>query len=206
MKRLIISEGSHDNLFISTLFKSKLHKNESIIKRFDQYNHDKMAELKHKQQVCLSSFYESTSPYEILIKTEAGKNKIAPVIQSELSYLCELKLDPIIMIDLDNYNEPDEFVYNIKTRIETKFRNLNINISINLKEAENQNAIMSSLKLYKDNNFLSTMYVISIKTSLETLINGLDGSDITKQQELVSNFLKNDTTMYPLFTRAMNNL
>lgn len=202
MKRLIISEGSHDNLFIRTLLYTKFSKDKSKIGSFDQCTRDTNNILKTSQQRCLSSFYEKTSPYEILVKTEAGKNKIAPVIQSELKYLCENRLNPIIMIDLDNYSSPKKFVEDIENRIKTLLKLTSFKTSITLYKIKNEKASLSLIEISKNGNSFSKIYIISIFKSLEKVISGLDGSGIDKQKELINKFLNKDNDFKLLFKAA----
>ena len=105
MRKLILCEGKHDSIFFKKLF-PKIKIPVSEVRFYDQETRAKLKDLRDAETKELRKFSGDYSPYKILVKSEAGKNKAIDIFSRYLSYcIGKQRKDiekTILMLDLDN--------------------------------------------------------------------------------------------------------
>lgn len=104
MKKLILCEGKHDGIFLKKLF-PKINIPVSDVRVYDQETRSKLKDLRNAETNELNKFSGDYSPYKIMVKSEAGKDKAIDIFSRYLSYCIERRKDvekTILMLDIDN--------------------------------------------------------------------------------------------------------
>ncbi len=198
MKRIIICEGHYDRIFIENLL-SKLNIDKDKIKFFDQETKDNLKELKHAESIILKSFIQHTSPYEILSKSEAGKEKIIRVFSDFMVFIFENIEKTSLIVDLDGSNL-DLFIEKIRSRIKSK-KAVGLDIKYEITK-ENQYIIASEASVIvkskkKILDELGRFSIFAFKKSLdrEAGINKNDDKDTRKNK--IIKLLGNEEIFHP---------
>lgn len=205
MKRIIISEGKHDNLFLVNLLTKNLKIPKEQILSFDQNTSDSLKMLKYRETYYFEKLRDKWRNYKILIKSENGKNNVIKVLQSRILDMFNFSYDPIFLIDLD-YQKIDKFITKFTSILKEKFKGeihaKNIRFSIN-EETDNSYITMKSIKLENSGR----LFIIAFKKSLEYHIPQLDNytsADIKEQGSLIDNFIKGNKAICEPFIKALN--
>lgn len=116
MKKLIICEGRRDNKFIKELL-NRINITKEV-QFFIQEESYPTETKKREESVCLRRFFEDSSPYKVLVKSESGRDIVIGVFSFFMSFLFEkvvkFSLQKIfIIVDLDGQSF-DAFVSEIK--------------------------------------------------------------------------------------------
>lgn len=104
MKRLILCEGKNDGEFFQQIFQAFYVFGIHTTRIFDQNMHQTKNELRYAETNELNRFQELWNPYQILVKSESGKDKVMYLFSSIMHYCISNKAidKTIIMLDLDN--------------------------------------------------------------------------------------------------------
>lgn len=168
MKTLILSEGKNDRKFIKGLYvRHKIH--EDKIRFFDQKERDILKELERAESKYLRSFFEDSSPFEILVKSEGGKSKVITVFSKFMSYLFNYSkgLKIIILIDLDE-RPLNQFIYKLKNKIQNKGKGRMLGVEHNiLREDKYLKTSKISIVIREDSYTLGTFLLMAFNLSLE---------------------------------------
>ncbi len=96
-KVVILCEGKKDSEFLREIL-NILGKKAKI---FDQNERYKIKNLKFCENREFNKFLQNTSPYSVLVKSEAGKQKAIKLLVSILDFLIDNNLKTILLLDLD---------------------------------------------------------------------------------------------------------
>ncbi len=173
MKKIIFCEGKNDSMFLTKLL-DKITKNKEI-SVFDQNTRDKLKNLKNAETTKINKFIEKTSPYDILVKSEAGKDKAVLLFSRTMNFCFRNSIKPLLMLDLDE-SDPNSKIKKIITKIsanktppiditeQQKFEKNSVllyNITVKIKE--------NKRKENKTN--IGDFYLVFFKPSLEKVSN-----------------------------------
>jgi hypothetical protein len=164
MKRIIISEGENDTIFLKEML-SGLSIEEKKILPFDQLTKNNFKEKKFLQDRYFEKLETEWMNFDILLKSEGGKPNVVNVTITKLCYLCNKKYDPILVVDLDG-GVINDFIEKLKVKLYNRFRGYNLTFE----EGELTNcedAIMCSLKLIKNTKPMGTIHVVGFNYTME---------------------------------------
>lgn len=202
MKRIILSEGENDTIFLKELLIKKLAIEENKVLFFDQNSQDIEKNLKHLEDKYFRKLSYDWSPYELLVKSEGGKTKIIGVTVSKLPDLCEKGYDPIMLIDLED-GKMESFTNGLQQKLIGRFRG--IRLTTEPKELHKiDDAVMHSIRLLKNNDeLIGTVYIIGFCKTLErvTGINNSTHSD-TDKKSISQTYIKG-SQIHELFSKAL---
>lgn len=209
MKGVVLSEGYNDTIFIRELLTSKVCIPGTKILSFDQVTKERYKNRKAIQQKYFERLLDGHENFDVLVKSEGGKDKIIPVTASQLPYLCKQRCTPVILIDLDNDSitpplkktiEP--FIKELKQEIEVRFKGqqfiLNHEFLDKTKEAEFWLA-----KIIHAGKICGKIYVIAFYRELEeeTGINNTKDKDSVKLMK-AKKFIQN-SDLHKMFSTAL---
>ncbi len=188
MKRVIVTEGQNDILFLKELLPTKIYVDENKILFFDHESGDKLVKVKHAQKKCFDKFDSGLKRYEILAKSEGGKDKIITVIHHQLTNLCEKQNDPIMLIDLDK-KPIESFTTKLKDTLSSTFQN--IELSVNQNQLYDDDEITThSMELLSHNTRIGQMYIIAFKISLEDVTGIEKHHTEDEKREKIKSYIK----------------
>jgi hypothetical protein len=201
MKRLILSEGKNDTIFLKELLTTKMRIEENKILFFDQDSHMKAENLKFLQDRYFDKLQSEWMPYELLAKSEGGKTKIIDITVSKLCYLCEQGQNPIMLVDLDG-GSINRFTDKLEEKLINRFRGANLTIKQDelLKIDE---ALMWSMKLFKNTKLIGTIYVIGFYKTLEQVTGIKNGVHTDEEKRSFAKTYIKDSHIYEMFVKAL---
>ncbi|HOJ86543.1 MAG TPA: hypothetical protein PK103_05555 [Elusimicrobiales bacterium] len=138
-KVVILCEGKKDSEFLREIL-NILGKKAKI---FDQNERYKIKNLKFCENREFNKFLQNTSPYSVLVKSEAGKQKAIKLLVSILDFLIDNNLKTILLLDLDGST-----LNNLEKKINDCVRRNNYNLSCK-KTKQVNNMINCKVKIYK---------------------------------------------------------
>jgi len=198
MKKLIICEGKHDNIFMDKLSIRLNVKDKTKI--FRQEECSRLRQKNHAETICLNSFFQDSSPYEILVKSESGKDAVYKVFSKIMESLFEKTRDAtlqkiILMIDLDG-KPLDVSLFKIKDFISNrKGRKMYINPEI-IKNDKSIISLKASILREKFNNTSETIggfLLITWKENLDNAAGIKKGSDNLYEKDIkIMKMLENE--------------
>ena len=201
MKRIILSEGKNDTIFLKELLTIKTLIEESKILFFDQNSQDKESNSKFLQDRYFEKLQSEWLLYELLVKSEGGKTKIINVTAAKLCYLCEQGRDPIILIDLDS-GQIKCFIDELEAKLTNRFKGANLSIKSEELLKINE-AIMWSSKLYKNSKFIGIIYVIGFYTTLEQVLKIDKVRDTDEQKKSKAKTYIRNSRIHEMFLKAL---
>lgn len=202
MKRVIFCEGESDNIFLRELLPVKIPVAEDKILFFDQNSSDFVIDMKHAQTRCFDKFGDEWRRYEILAKSEGGKDKIVTVVHSELINLCKQRQDPILLIDLDE-TPIGNFITKLTDVLISGFKNIQLNINQKLVSDDTETE-MWLMELRSYGNLIGKIYVIAFKTSLEVVTGIKKTHSDDEKKELIKAYIRR-SKIHLKFLEALNN-
>ena len=168
MKRIILSEGKNDTIFLKELLTKKLAIDESKILFFDQNSQSIKKNLKFLEDRYFERLDSEWMPYNLLVKSEGGKTKIVDITLSKLVPLCQKGYNPIMLIDLDN-GLMTSFINKFREKLTSRFKS--IRLTIESRELHRiDDAVMHSISLFKNADtpdLIGTIYIIGFCRTLE---------------------------------------
>lgn len=205
MKRLILSEGHNDTIFLKEMLINKL----VLFKKDEVLFFDQNPEELHEPQKFIEDRYfkkldSHWLTYKLLAKSEGGKSKILSITISQFVYLCKKRYNPIILIDLDG-SSIEKFAETFKTQLEIKFKCIKLKVKVS-EECKMEDALMYSMRLWKYDRIIGTIYIIAFIQSLEATA-GIDKkmnySD--EQKRNVFQTYINRSQIHKMFHQALSN-
>jgi len=206
MKRVILSEGKNDTIFLKELLTKKMAIEESKILFFDQNSQDIEKNLKFLEDIYFDKLQSEWMEYKLLVKSEGGKTKIIDVTISKLPYLCRQGYNPIMLIDLDSSpmdnSSMKSFIDRFAEKLINRFRCYNLKIKS--KELHKINdALMYSMTLFKNTKSIGTIYIIGFYQTLER-VTGIDNSIRTdeKKRNMSKTYIER-SQIHEMFIKAL---
>lgn len=179
MKRIILSEGENDTIFLKELLTQKMAIEESKILFFDQNPTDDGKKLRFIEENYFERLESEWLPFELLVKSEGGKSKVMDVSISKLTYLCTKGYVPIMVIDLDG-GQMCSFINRFKEKLTNRFKGINLTAESNELHKIDE-AVMYSLKLSKNAHFIGTIFIIGFCQTLGSIL-GIDNTPCTEEE------------------------
>jgi len=204
MKRIILSEGKNDTIFLKELLTKKL----TIFKENEILFFDQNAEETYKNTKFLEDKYfdkldSEWMPFKLLVKSEGGKTKIIGTTISKMVYLCKKGYDPIILIDLDG-GKIECFIDKFKEKLIDRFKNNNLTITSN-ELHKIDDALMHSMRLSQDNKLIGTIYITGFYQTLERTT-GIDNTLHTDDNKrIISQKYMETSRIHEIFNKALSN-
>ena len=203
MKRIILSEGRNDTIFLKELLTRKMDFEEDKIIFFDQNSQDNKKNQKNLEDKFFSKLETEWEGHRLLllVKSEGGKDNIIAINESRFRYFCEKRHDPIILIDLDN--KPMEiFIDKLDKKLTNTFKGINLTTkSCELETIDD--ATIHSMKLFKNNNHIGTIYLIGFYQSLEH-VTGINDEHNDDQKKSISEEYIKKSQIHKIFRLAFN--
>ena len=124
----------------------------------------------------IRNFLERRNPYDVLAKSENGRQNLERVFTKLIRFLAGRDLAVTVLIDLDN-NSLDELVRNLDTRVEdNEGRTLGVRTTDRPVRSRAQVGVVAALYSAEDNTRLDTFEILAFRDCLEAAA-GIDGSD-----------------------------
>ncbi len=189
MKRIILSEGRNDTIFLRELLVTKIPIEEHKILFFDQSSRNGIKHLRRAQDTSFNEFSDDWRRYEILAKSEGGQEKILTVMCSRLRFLCyDKKYDPIMLIDLDG-GSINRFVRKLEDNLVSSFQNIGLSLTKNQTYDDNE-ITMWLVELLSRGSSIGKLHIIAFKSSLEDVI-GIESRHTDEQKrELAKSYIE----------------
>lgn len=189
MKQIILTEGLNDVILISKFFEEYDFRTKNFL-REDMEGSSKIH--RNKQDDCIRSFIEPRSPYDVLIKSEGGKDSLFNLICSEIISLVDRIEHVIIIRDLD-----DDSLDKI-SNIEKKFIDRILNrhkcgdFKINPGEIIERcsKLIAKQYDIIKNNNNFGQFILIIIKPDLESIAKITESDDRSNKNEKIGRLVE----------------
>ena len=186
MKKIIFCEGQNDSIFFDKLF-TELDIHQAKI--FDQKTRDGLTKLKHAETTEMNRFMERTSPYQTLVKSEAGKGKAIPLFSRSMIFCFERKSKPVLMLDLDGAPVNSE-LKKLKHNI-TCNKTVPIDIEPKLIYKTSINYLYENVVNIKENEKrIGTFYLVLFASSLEKELNKIDPSNDVSIENKISQLVE----------------
>ncbi|MFH1895674.1 MAG: hypothetical protein ABIJ74_03830 [archaeon] len=201
MKNIILSEGKNDIIFLKELLIKKMVIEESNILFFDQNSEDVKKNLKFIEDKYFNKLQSEWLTYKLLVKSEGGKLKIIDITSSKLIYLCKQRYNPIMLIDLDG-GKIENFTNKLKEKLVNKFKGINLHFESNELHKVDE-ALMHSIKLFKDSKHIGTIYVIGFYSNLECTT-GINNKSCTIDEKIntIQDYVKK-SQIHEMFSKAL---
>jgi len=188
MKKIIFCEGQNDSIFFDKLF-TELDIHQTKI--FDQKTSDILKRLKHAETIEINRFIEKTSPYQILVKSEAGKGKAIPLFSRSMGFCFGKRsnLKPVLMLDLDGAPVNSE-LKKLKDRIKSN-KTVAIDIESGRIHKTSINYLYENVVKIKENKKqIGTFYLVLFASSLEKELNNIDPSNDASIEDKISQLVE----------------
>jgi len=200
VKKVILCEGKRDNLFVEGLF-NRLKIPEYNRKIFDHKENHAFSDIKHRETNFLRSFYENSSPYKIVSKSEAGKEKVLRIYPEFFESLANNVGATFLMVDLGG-GELNSFISQLEEKI-IGFLGRKIDVKTEVIES-NQYIIASKsfVSMRKDSKHIGEFYTLAFKSSLEDVAGIDDNEDSAIKEKKIKRLLENRSIVDP-FCSAM---
>lgn len=200
MKRIILSEGKNDTIFLKELLTKKMVIEESKILFFDQNSQDIEKNLKFLEDRYFDKLQSEWMTYKLLVKSEGGKTKIIDITISKLPHLCQRGYDPIMLVDLDG-SLMESFIDRFKEKLINRFRS--INLTLESRELHKINdALMYSIKLFKNTKHIGKIYVIGFHQTLER-VTGINSTHTDDEKRNMSQRYIEGSQIHEMFSKAL---
>ena len=184
MKRLIMCEGKHDSLFIGKIC-SNLNMPEPKI--FDQLN-AKETSSQDAETVEFRRFFQRSSPYNLLVKSECGKDNAIKIYSRSMDFFIRTKelKKAILMLDLDG-SALDTKLKKISNTIKGKNVAEPIHIKSNtIKDTNLFYFLENTIQIMEDNHELGKFYLVFFKRSLEKELEEIENrEDVTIENKIL---------------------
>ena len=207
MKRIILSEGENDTIFLKELLTEKMNIEESRILFFDQNPENIKKNLKFLEDKYFDKLDSEWMPYKLLVKSEGGKSKVIGVTISKLVHLCQKGYDPIMLIDLDSSLMDSNSIKSFIGRFEEKLINRFRGISLTVESSELHkisDALMYSMTLFKNIKPIGTIYIIGFYQTLET-VTGIKKNHTDGEKKKLSQTYIKKSKIHEIFNKALSN-
>jgi len=201
MKRIILSEGKNDTIFLEELMTERTHLDKQKILFFDQDSGARAKDLKFFQDRYFDKLQSEWLHYELLAKSEGGKTKIIGVTISKLCYLCEQGCDPIMLIDLDG-SPITCFADELWEKLNNRFKCYNLSKQLG-KLLETVEAQMLPIKLFKNSRLIGTIYMIGFRQTLEKATGIKNGVHSDKEKQSIAKAYLKNSSLPGLFLKAL---
>lgn len=191
MKKILISEGLNDGMFIETILSTfNFSKNEyKIFLQDDVPMHKK----RHAETNVLRSFMKKTlyNPHKFLVKLEGGKDSAIKIFCRELANLTRVD-ECILMLDID-VGTPEKRIDALKKIIEDSYASRQNTLKLTYeKKAEHDPLYHFSFTMSKGNTEIGKFQVILFRVSLEASCSIEDRDSKETKLEKIKNFVKNE--------------
>lgn len=208
MKRIILSEGENDTIFLKELLTKKMTNfGENEILFFDQNPENIKKDLKFLEERYFERLDTPWMPYKLLVKSEGGKSKVIGVTISKLVHLCQKGYDPIMLIDLDsslmNSNSIKSFIDRFEEKLINRFRGISLTIESN-ELHKISDALMYSMTLFKNTKPIGTIYIIGFYQTLE-IVTGIKKNHTDEEKKKLSQTYIKKSKIHEIFNKALNN-
>jgi len=201
MKRIILSEGENDTIFLRELLTTKIGLREEKLLFFDQDTRSNLERNRFAQQHYFTRLEEDSREYEILAKSEAGKDKIVAVTGSQLPYLCTKRRDPIMLIDMDN-DTVESFHMRIEAELGRRFRHFKLETKHTLLDKCYEAEVWLT-ELIRNKRVFGKMYTIAFNKSLEDVIGILSREDSKEEKEYKVRIYLKKSDIHKIFSIAL---
>ena len=183
-KKIMFCEGKNDTYFLTEILKL-LRYPENKIAVYDQYERKKFVHLKTKETELISSFREKSSPFTLLIKSEAGLSKIFK-LYSEVCLQAK-SIMHIILWDLDGKKRDNNL-----NKLNEKLVSRKLSVQCEKKlECDPLSIINGNLiSLHDENKIYAKVVQISFLQSLEYEAKIRQDDNESKKQEKIKNLTK----------------
>ena len=190
MKTIILSEGKNDRKFIKCFFE-RHGINGDKIQFFDQEEKSILKELDRAESNYLRNFFEDSSPFEVLVKSEGGKTKVIRIFSDFMHHLFDYSkgLKIIMLVDLDgtelsSVTKLNQFITELRNKIQNKGKGNKLSISHEiLKEDKHLKTSEVSVIIKENNDILGSFCLIAFNSSLERAAGIIKESDSQDEKD-----------------------
>lgn len=194
MKRIVLSEGKRDVALVENFYALSEPdiKVDTFIGEEKQYSR-----LKSQETDKIRNFLEPRNPYQVLAKSENGKEDLKLVFIKLANFLCKFDADVCIVIDLDG-GEYNALIAELDERVHNNFRGKRLGVDHSETIQRNTDMRATILSIHSDGSPMKSIEMISFHSNLEEVV-GLKKDETDEEEtEIIQEFLKNRCQVQPV--------
>lgn len=196
MKRLVLSEGRRDVRFIELFYETVIP--DSSIDTF--YGEDiAYSRLKNQESEAIRNFLERRNPYDVLAKSENGKDDLKTVFSKLARFLAKCPIDVTLLIDLDR-GTLNGLMDDLDTRVDDTYEGRRLGLREVERVDQSQTLVAHKIELYSktDDERLDTFDIVAFHHDLETSIALEDADDDSDVERKLRDLVTDEQATGPL--------
>ncbi|WMT06235.1 hypothetical protein NP511_12655 [Natrinema thermotolerans] len=194
MKKAFFGEGKNDSEFIEIFVEE--HIDNVKFDRLDIEDINKEAVVPRESSK-IRDFKEQWNPYDILIKSEGGEDKLKTGFSTLLLGLTKLPFDYYLLVDMDG-GEIDDVESELNDRIHSIHNNNNIEISQNGRKDTYEHFVIQSFSVISHETITDNFEVVAFKEDLEEEAGIPDGvEEVETIRDSLADFVQKNSVYQP---------